>query len=127
MATSEVDDKGNFWFLSRRDSLKNEEVEENPDVQLIYANPGSAEFMTVYGHANIVNDRAKIQELWTPIAKAWFKDGADDPQLTAIRVRPEHAHYWDTKNGKAITLLKIATSVVSGKEMDGGVEGTLDI
>ncbi|MEO7834943.1 MAG: pyridoxamine 5'-phosphate oxidase family protein, partial [Ginsengibacter sp.] len=50
-----------------------------------------------------------------------------DPNISVIKVIPENAYYWDTAHGKMISLLKIAASVVSGKTMDDGVEGKLEI
>lgn len=55
----------------------------------------------------------------------WFQDGPDDPDLTLIRVQPQHARYWDTKHNKMVMWAKMAASVVTGKTMDDGVEGTL--
>lgn len=127
MATQEVDDEGNFWFLSDEDSNKNLQISEDSRVQLFYSNPSKYEFMTVYGHAMISEDRSKIEKLWNPLAKAWFKGGKDDPFLTVIQVIPDEAYYWDTKNSKMVSLLKILTSVMSGKTMDDGIEGKLKI
>lgn len=126
MATQQVDEKGDIWFFSGADSIKNEEIEEDADVQLIYAKPSDSKFLTVYGHANIIRNSDKTEELWNSFVKAWFPEGKNDPNLTLIRVRPEVAHYWDTKDGKMISLLKIATAALTGKSNnDGGVEGNL--
>lgn len=127
MSVQDVDNEGNIWFLSGADSNKNWEVGEDSRVQLLFANQGDYEFLSVYGHAEIFSDRNKIEELWTPIAKAWFKEGKNDPNATVIKVTPEDAYYWDTKNNKAVSLLKIVTSVFTGKTMDDGEEGTLKI
>jgi general stress protein 26 len=35
MAIQKVDDEGNFWFLSSKDSHKNKEVSKDPKVQLL--------------------------------------------------------------------------------------------
>ena len=127
MGTQQVDDEGNFWFLSGDDSDKNSEILEDNRVQLFYSNPSAAEFMSVYGSASISRDRNKIDELWNPIAKAWFKDGKDDPRLTLIKVTPEEAYYWDTKTNKMVTMIKILAAMVSGKTMDVGVQGKMTI
>ena len=37
MSTQEVDDEGNLWFLSASDSNKNEQIDEDAHVQLIYS------------------------------------------------------------------------------------------
>ncbi len=127
MSTQEVDDDGNFWFFSSKESHKNSEVSDDPRVQLLYANTSQSEFLTVYGKATILHDRKKIEEMWSPIVKAWFQEGKDDPDLTLIKVVPESAYYWDSKDNKMISLLKIAASAISGKTMDIGVEGTLQV
>lgn len=127
MSTRQVDEYGNIWFFSRETSDKNMEIRTGHEVQLMYAQPGDSEFLTVYGRAEILKDRAKIDELWSSFAKAWFNEGKDDPEITLIKVIPEDVHYWDTKNGKMISLLKIGVSALLNKELDSGVEGDLEI
>lgn len=127
MATQEVDDEGNFWFLSKESSHKNDQIDDDPEVQLFYSNHGSSEYLTVFGFAEIIKDRAKLEELWNPIAKAWFTEGKDDPEISIIRVRPVDAYYWDTKTNKLVSLIKIATGAITGKSMDDGVQGEIKL
>jgi general stress protein 26 len=128
MSTAQVDDEGNLWFLSASDSYKNEEVDYDPNVQLFYVNTPDSEYLTVFGKAHISTDRQKIDEVWKPIAKAWFTEGKDDPRITLLKVVPEEAYYWDTKTSKMVAMLKILTAAVTGKTSDeGGVEGKLAV
>jgi general stress protein 26 len=127
MSVSEVDDAGNLWFMSRKDSDKNRDIEEDDRVQLFFSNKGSYEFLSIYGRAIIVQDTEKAKELWTPIAKTWFNGGVEDPELTLIRVHPEDAYYWDTKHNKAVTLLSYLAGAITGKELDNGVQGKISV
>ncbi|MEJ1240864.1 pyridoxamine 5'-phosphate oxidase family protein [Chryseolinea sp. T2] len=127
MAVQKVCDQGNFWFLSGSDTDKNIEISKDPRVQLFFLNTSNYEFLSVYGEATITRDRAKIDELWTDIAKAWFEKGKDDPRVTVIKVTPIEGYYWDTKSGKLVSLLKIAASAVTGKTLQEGVEGTIAV
>jgi general stress protein 26 len=127
MATQKVDEDGTLWFFSDRNSHKNIQLDQNPKVQLIYADPGSSKFMTVDGTAFELYDRDKIEELWNPLVKAWFKDGKNDPNLMLIKVVPSEAYYWDTKHGKMISFLKIVSAAVTGKTDDDSVEGLLNL
>lgn len=127
MAISQVDEDGKMWFLSKSDSHKNVDIQQDEKVQLIFADPSSSHFLSVYGEADIFTDEKSIEKAWTPLAKAWFTGGKDDPALTAIRIYPLDAHYWDTKDGKVISLIKIATAALTGTTMDGGVEGQLSV
>ncbi|NOT76328.1 MAG: pyridoxamine 5'-phosphate oxidase family protein [Cyclobacteriaceae bacterium] len=127
MSVAKVCDQGNLWFLSPGDSNKNMNISEDSRVQLFSTNASDSEFLTVYGNATISRDKKKIEELWSPLAKAWFTQGKDDPRITVIKVTPEDAHYWDTKNGKMVSLVKIVAAAAIGHTMDGGVEGSLSV
>jgi len=128
MATQEVDDDGNIWFMSSKSSNKHIDIEADERVQLFYSHTGNYEYLSIYGSAEIVNDKNKIEELWTPMAKTWFKDGKDDPDIELIKVTPEDAYYWDTKNSKMVSLIKFAMGAVGiTPKDDGGIEGTLKL
>ncbi|WAC17792.1 pyridoxamine 5'-phosphate oxidase family protein [Luteolibacter sp. SL250] len=127
MHTQQVDDAGSLWFFSGLDSEHVGHIRAGSQVQLIYSNPSKYEFLTVFGDAEIVDDPAKVEELWKPLVKAWFPEGKEDPNLTLIRVDPLKAHYWDTKDGKLVVLAKILVGTVTGKVEDGGVQGDLRV
>lgn len=127
MSMQDVDDEGNIWFFSGESSNKNLQIEEENHVQLVYSNKGDYEFLTVYGTAEIIKDKAKAEELWEPIVKAWFKDGVDDPDLTIIKVIPKDVYYWDTQHGRVTSMVKIAIATMTNKVMDDGVEGKLKV
>jgi general stress protein 26 len=127
MATQEVDEQGCLWFFSDKQSHKNEDIKSDSKVQLIYADPGNTKFLSVYGTATVFYDKTKVEELWNPFIKTWFQEGKDDPNLSLIKVQSHEAYYWNTKDGRIVTLLKIAAGALSGKEMDGSVEGKLNV
>lgn len=126
MSTKEVDNDGNVWFLSNKDSIHNAHIEREKKAHLIYADKGSFEFLSIYGRATIGFDRDRIKDLYGKGDDAWF-DGVNDPNITTIKIEPEDAHYWDTKNGKVVSLLKMVGGAITGNEPDLGVEGELKI
>ena len=125
MSIKKVCDQGNFWFLSPGDSDKNQEITIDPRVQLFISNTSNFEFLSVYGTATISRDREKIEEFWSDIAKAWFPEGKEDPRVTVIKVTPHEGFYWDTRDGKLVSMIKIVASAVSGKTLQEGVEGRI--
>ncbi|WP_159800401.1 pyridoxamine 5'-phosphate oxidase family protein [Flavobacterium sp. MK4S-17] len=128
MAVQEVDDEGNIWFISSAKSNKNFEIKHDEDVQLIFAKNADAHFLSLFGKAVIYRDKAHIDEVWTPIAKTWFEEGKEDPDVTVIKVAPEDAYYWDTKSGKMISLIKWAAGAILGKGVDdNSLEGRLKV
>lgn len=127
MSTQQIDDDGTIWFFSGKDSHKNDEIDQDNRVQLFFANKGNFEFLSVFGEATVMQDKEKARELWTPELKTWFNDGVEDPNLTLVQIKPLDVYYWDTKSSKAVSILKIAVGTITGKTMDDGVEGKLEI
>ncbi len=127
MSTQKVEDDGTIWFFSDKNSVKNDQIVTDNKVYLMYADTSKQHYLSLIGYAEIVFDKNKIDELWTPIAKAWFEEGKDDPDITLLKVMPDNGHYWDTKNGKLVSTIKIAIAAMTGKEMDGSIEGDLSV
>lgn len=127
MAVQEVDEEGNLWFLSSRSSEKNVDIEQDNHVQLFFSNNNNYEYLSIYGEASVIFNDEKAKELWTPIAKTWFHDGAKDPDLSIIKVKPLDAYYWDTKSNKMFSLIKMVAGAVTGKTMDNGVQGKITV
>jgi general stress protein 26 len=127
MSTQRIDEDGSILFLSRKDSNKNLEIKDNHKIYLMYLDAGKQHYLSLSGTAQILYDRKLIHDLWTPIAKAWFTEGKDDPEITVIKVTPDEGHYWDTRNGKLVSMIKIAAAAIMGNEMDGGVDGDIRV
>ncbi len=126
MSTKDVDDEGCIWFLSNKNSEHNGHIDADNSIQLIYSKPSDMEFMSVFGHAFISTEKPILEKYYGSSDDAWF-DGIDDPNLTAIKVIPKDAHYWDTKNGKLVSLLKMGMGAITGEKQDLGEEGDLKI
>ncbi len=124
MSTKKVDAHGEIWFLSSRthDTVMN--IEHGTNVQLCYSDPGKMEFLSIFGEGRIVEDKSILKLLYQDTDDAWF-DGVDDPNLRAIAVMPKQAQYWEPKNGKVISLLKMAYGAATGKKVELGNEGKL--
>jgi general stress protein 26 len=125
MAVQKVDDNGVVWFLSPSDSNKNAHIAADPSVQLLFKGSSHSDFMTIYGHATISQDKEKIKELWEPLLKTWFTEGVDDPRISVIKVTPMDGYYWDTKHGQIVAFAKQIAGAVTGKTMDDSIEGKL--
>jgi general stress protein 26 len=127
MAVQDVDEEGRLWFLSASDSSLNEQLAGDRNVQLMFQGSSHSDFLTLYGTAEVSRDRAKIAELWQPILKTWFTEGAEDPRITVICVRPAGGYYWDTKHNKAIVLAKMLVGAVMGKTLDDSIQGKVRV
>ena len=127
MSAIKVCDQGNIWFFSEKDSDKNKAIANDKNVQLFFSHPAKSSYLVVNGEAEIIFDKTKIDELWTPVAKIWFKEGKDDPTISIIKVKPSNAYYWDTDGNQMINLLKMIASVATGKNLVTGNEGAITL
>ena len=108
-----------YWLLVTRQcsvsvtSGKVHDVVNNPRVNVVYANSSAESYLSVSGHASIVDDRYRMRDLWTPFLRAWFEN-ADDPDLRLLRVDVEDAEYWDTPGGKIASLISLVKGAITG-------------
>lgn len=117
MVTQGTEFDGELWFFTDVGSAKVFEIESERHVNISYADPSHDKYVSVSGLASLLNDRAKIRELWNPLAKAWFPGGPDDPQLTLIRVRPTAAEYWDRTSGTLVSIAGFFKAAATGKRL----------
>lgn len=115
-----------LWFFTKVDSAKVREVEQDVHVSVAYADTAKNNYVAVAGTAEIVRDKAKAEELWTPFARAWFPEGMDDPELVLLRVRMQRAEYWQSP-GKAAYLFGVAKAALTGRETRMGEDRKLNL
>ena len=126
MATQEMGEDGTIWFLTSEGSNKVQEIEKNPHVGLAYSDSGSECYVSIAGTAKVTDDRELIRKFWNPFYKAWF-EGPEDPSIRVIEITPSSAEYWDTKGGKIVSLLYMAASAVTGKNLENSENEEVDL
>lgn len=128
MATVQVDDNGTLWFFTDIRSIKVEEVTQDKEVHLIYSHPGKESYMDVWGRSSIITDRQQVKDKWSPVVKAYFPEGADDPNLALMKVQPTDVYYWEAKTGKMVQFFKMAVAAVTGNpEVAKGAKGEINL
>lgn len=115
MAALQIDQEGSIWFFTNRSSPKVDQIDNNGHrVNLAFASVSDADYVSISGTAQELDDRAKISELWNPQAKAWFPKGKDDPDLVLLKVHTDLAEYWSASDSKMVRFLQQATAVITG-------------
>ena len=127
MTTQQKDFDGHLWFFTGLSTEIVPEVGNNPMVNLSYSSPGKNSYVSVSGTAAVVRDRAKIKELWSPIYKAWFPDGVDDPDLCLLKIDVSEAEYWDMPNSKVAQVYAFAKALVTGEQAKIGDHKQVDV
>src|SRR5437868_1899485 len=84
MVVAHIEENCDLWFITGADSAKAREIEADSRAQVV-CQKGWTSCVSISGHATVVRDRAKIQELWKASYKVWFPQGIDDPNIALIR------------------------------------------
>jgi general stress protein 26 len=125
MSTQTAEFDKEVWFFTRDDSHKIEEIQKDNRVCLGYSDPDDSTYVSVSGRAEMTKDRAKMEELWSPILKAWFPDGLEDPHICLMKVSVEQAEYWEAASGKLVQLYGFVKALATGQEADYGENRTM--
>ncbi len=123
MATQETEFDGTVWFLTRHESGKVQEIEDDAHVTLVYSDPKDHNFVSAKGKARVSRDKAKIHELWNPMFKAWFPGGEDDPSIAVLQVEIDEASYWEASSSRLVFGIKYLAKAVTGGKVEVGEQG----
>jgi general stress protein 26 len=111
-------DNNAIFFLTDARRHKDEEIANNPAINLSFADSSSQKYVSIAGTATVSNDRTKIKELFSTPAKAWW-DSAEDPNIRVLKITPDDAEFWDSP-GTVISYVKMAAAVATGTRPDIG-------
>lgn len=118
MATQDVDYDGTVRFIAERSSSKVKDLEAKPAVNVTYSNRGS--WVSLSGNARVVNDVAKLTELWDTFTGAWMEGGPENPNNILIEIHPESAEYWDAPGGSTVVqLVNLVKAKITGSRIEG--------
>lgn len=126
MTPKRIQDDGRILFFSKSTSDHNQNIHTDRDTQLIFNDPKSKEFLSVYGKTAISTDKDLIQELYHNLDNNWFND-KNDPTITILIFEPQEAQYWDSKTNAFLILAKLAYTATTGNETEIGETGSLHL
>lgn len=125
MTTQEQDFDGDLWFIASKDSDLVRSLQSNKAVNVSYAQEGKG-YVSAYGDAELVEDRAKLDELWSDFYKAYFPEGKEDPNVQLLKVAVHGAHYWES-DGKVSNIFQVAKALVTGATPHMGESGSVKL
>ena len=127
MAYRKCEDDGDLWFFTKKDSRKVREIGADPQVLVSFADSKRQSFVSITGRSEVVADRARVRALWSEIYRTWFPGGPEDDNVVLIRVRAEHAEYWDTPTSVAVVAFGYLKALTTGKPSRAGEVGKVEL
>lgn len=115
MTQQQLDDNGVLWFFLSDTSLLASDLRQHPNINVTFAEPSDSIYVSISGNAELVKNREKAEELWSPAVAAWFPEGINDPHLSLIKFTIHAAEYWDSHSNKMLQLFAIAKAAISGE------------
>lgn len=113
MAVAKMEENGTLWFVTGRDTPKMDELTAHPDALVCLQKDN--QFVTVSGRVEVVQDRGKIEELWSESFRVWF-DGKDDPNLVLLRLVANAGEYWDQSGTRGLKYAFRAAKAYANRE-----------
>ncbi|GGR84145.1 pyridoxamine 5'-phosphate oxidase family protein [Deinococcus sedimenti] len=126
MTTQEVEFDGDIWFIGGKDTAQVAAMRQHPQVNVSYSRPDKGVYVSVNGTAELVEDREKLDALWSDMYKAYFPEGKEDPNIQLIRISANGAEYWEGE-GKVRSLIEIARGMIKGEEAHPGKNETVNL
>jgi general stress protein 26 len=120
MATQEVEFDGDVLFIAERDSHKCQDIAAQSPAKVNVSFSSGSSWVSLSGTAEIVDDPAKLEELWNTFTDAWMEGGPEDPNNVLIKVSADSAEFWDTPGSKATQVLNLVKAKVTGERIDDG-------
>jgi len=109
-----------FCLLANRETPKFEQIKNNSNVNLYFAEDVVGDYVSVSGKAYLIDDRKVIHELWNESVREWIgqvdeekNGGKDDPRICWIHVEGCKCHYHLCNQdplAKTYTKVKSATT-----------------
>ncbi len=125
MQTQRAEFNGDLYFFTYDNSAKARHIQANPRVNLGYSRPDKQSYVSLAGRAELVRDRAKMEQAWQPALKAWFPDGLDTPGIFLLKVAPTGAEYWDAPTSPVAHAIGFVKSQILGRPEIAGDNETL--
>jgi general stress protein 26 len=112
MAARPEEDDNAIYFLTDVDAPKDQEIADNAEVCLSFADPKSQRYVSVTGTAEVRSDPEIAARVWSSADKAFWKD-AQDQRIRVIRVTPDQGEYWEGP-GLVACAVKMVAAVATG-------------
>jgi len=112
-----------LWIFTKKTNLVCDEVRAESKCFIGFSAPNDNTYLSLRGIATLSFDQNKMEKLWSPIMKAWYPNGLEDPEICLIKFEPTKGEVWDGPSSKIIQFGKILASIVSGKEYGGKSAG----
>ncbi|MEJ6397417.1 pyridoxamine 5'-phosphate oxidase family protein [Yoonia sp. 208BN28-4] len=121
------DDKpGAIWFLSAAGQhLVDHTSDGAKAAKFVVADGGTGLYADITGTLEVTENPAKVDEIWSPIAAAWYEEDKQDPDLRLLKFTPQSAEVWLTSTSGLKFFYEIMKANITDEMPDAGTQVSL--
>lgn len=125
MGVQKFDEPGTTYWITEKDTDKVTHLGQDPRVNIFFANREG--YVSLSGTARVIDDRARLEELWGSFTDAFMEGGPEDPNSTLLEVTADTAQWWDSPGAVASVVQIIKAKVSDDEATDLGDTGVTRI
>lgn len=108
-----------MWFFTDEFAGKTGSLKTDNPVSLTFSSPEEQVYLSLTGHAYLVEDEKLAGSLWNPVLNTWFP-GKKRQHLLMIKFVPESAEYWEEEDSKWKRIFYAGKALVTGDRYKSG-------
>jgi general stress protein 26 len=112
-------EEGVIYFVTDVRGAKDDEIEAAPEVCLVVIDHKDKAYLSITGHAAVLDDHSKAAAIWKKTDNMWWK-GPSDPNVRVLRLVPERAELWDGPSNAAVAAFEFAKARLTGEKPNLG-------
>lgn len=115
---------GAIWFITAADHDTYKASESGASATIYLCDSDAHIYGTLKGRLTAEDDADKLDQLWSPMADAWFENGRADDSVRLMKYTPQNAELW-VSEGAAKYLFETIKANVTDSKPDVGEYGTV--
>ena len=116
-----------LYFITASDTDLVKAIGNGADARFALTGKDHDFYAGLQGPIRVSNDSAKLDELWSNVAAAWFEGGRDDPRVTLLEMPIAEAAVWSSTGNPVSFAWEIARSNMNEEHTpDVGVHKVID-
>lgn len=113
-------DAGLILFITDVRGSKDDEIDAEHDVGLVFIDPKDKAYLSITARAEIMRDPKTAAAIWKKTDDVWWPDGPSDPSVRVLRVEPSLAELWDGPASNAVAAYEFAKARITGQKPNLG-------
>lgn len=120
MCLAQKDFDGTLLFFLSSDSAVAEEVSDNCTVNVSFMDTGDNVYVSLSGVGRLISDPEVKKQHTNPMIDTWFPEGVESDGVQLLQIDVDFAQYWESNNGKLMSLLEIGLAKLHHRKPDLG-------